>query len=157
MSEAVIRQATTTFHLIEGEQVKRAEELTIDGKPVLIVKGGNTQQLVNKIWTEFSKKMDRAGKPFTLSRRLRGIMHTDPYGLAMRIPAPQLEAYLSEWFSFVELVHSAPPRTVNSPILSGADNQYLRLLDSPPSFTVALISQSRFATNELLALFQFID
>lgn len=155
MSEALIRQATTTFRLIEGEQVKRAEELTIDGKPVLIVRGGNTQQLVNRIWTEFSKRTDRAGKPFTLSRKLRGLMHTDPYGLPVRIPAPAVEAYLSEWFSFVELVHSAPPQTVNSPVQS--NNQYLRLVDAPPSFTVALISQSRFVTNELLDLFQFID
>jgi hypothetical protein len=155
MLEAVIRRATTTFHLIEGEQVKQADELTIDGKAVLIVKGGNTQQLVNRIWMEFSRRKDRAGKPFTLSRKLRGLMHTDPYGLPVRIPAPAMEAYLSEWFSFVELVHSAPPQTVNSPVQS--NDQYLRLVDAPPSFTVALISQSRFVTKELLDLFQFID
>ena len=153
---AVIRQATTTFRLVEGEQVKRVDELTIDGKPILIVKGGNTQHLVNRIWTEFSKRTDRAGKPFTLSRKLRGLMHTDPYGLPVRIPASAVEAYLSEFFSFVELVHSAPPQTINSPVVTG-NQQYLRLLDKPPSFTVALISQSRFVTPELLELFQFID
>ena len=52
MQEAIVRTATTTLSLIEGEQVNQPDDLTVNGKPILIVKGGNTQHLVNTIYKE---------------------------------------------------------------------------------------------------------
>jgi hypothetical protein len=157
MPEAKIRYATTTFHIIEGEQVKEADTLTIESKKILIVKGGNSQHLVTRILTEFSQRLDRAGKPFTMSRKWRGLAQTDPYGAPSRISGPELETFLSEWFVFCELVHSAPPQAFNSaPLLSG-EQKYLKILDKLPSFTAALVSQSRFVTQDLVSMFQVID
>ena len=68
MSEAVVRTATTTLSIIEGEeQLKQVDDLTIETKKLLIVKGGNTQKLVNRIFTEFSNRVDRAGNKFKLA------------------------------------------------------------------------------------------
>lgn len=158
MHEAIVRTATTTLSLIEGQQVHQADDIAINGKPLLIVKGGQSQKLVERVFTEFSKRLDRAGKPFTLSRKLRCICHTDPYGLPVRIPGHQLEAfYLDEWFQYCELVHSAPPQASNSPPLMAGNQQYLKLLDKLPQFVNALISQSRFVTIDLVKLFEVID
>ena len=159
MSElAVVRNATTTFSLIENEQVTRADDLIMeDGREILIVRGGNTQSLVNRIFTKFSQKLDRAGKRFRISNSFRGLSHTDPYGSPSRISGPELESYLSEWFAFFEHVHSAPPRTATSVQTIGPNPSYLKLLDKLPVFVVALISQSRFVTNQLVSLFEVID
>ena len=157
MPEAQVRQATTTVHIIEGHQLKEADTLTIGNKELLTVKGGNSQHLVTRVLTEFSRRLDRAGKPFTMSRKWRGLAQTDPYGAPSRISGPELEAFLAQWFVFCELVHSAPPQAFNSaPLLSG-QQQYLKILYKLPSFTAALVSQSRFVTNELVQLFQVID
>jgi hypothetical protein len=158
MPVANIRHATTTIAIIEGKQVQEIDDLTTeDGRKFLTVKGGNSQVMVNKVLTEFSQRLDRAGKPFTMSRKWRGLSQTDPYGAPSRISGPELEAFLSEWFVFCEFVHSAPPQAFNSaPLLSG-QQQYLKILDKLPSFTAALVSQSRFVNNELVSMFQVID
>lgn len=45
--DAVVRTATTTLSIIEGEeQLKQVDDLTVGTKKLLIVKGGNTQKLV---------------------------------------------------------------------------------------------------------------
>lgn len=156
MSEAQIREATTTLHIIEGEQIKEADTLTIGNRRLLTVKGGNSQHLVARILTEFSQRLDRAGKPFTMSRKWRGLAQTDPYGAPSRISGPELEAFLSEWFVFCEPVHSAPPQAFNSaPLLSG-QQRYLKILDKLPAFTAALISQSRFVNQDLVSIFEVI-
>jgi len=159
MSLAVVRHATTTVAIIEGEQVKEADDLIMeDGRKILTVKGGNSQRLVARVLTEFSQHVDRAGKPFVMSRSERGICHTDPYGLPVKISGKDLEEhYLNKWFCYVELVHSVPPRAGNVPVPTGANNQYLLILDKLPAFTVALLAQSRFVTRELISLFEVID
>jgi hypothetical protein len=157
MSEANVRVATTTLSIIEGPQVALADELTVNSKKLLIVKGGNSQQLVARVLTEFSKRLDRAGKPFTMSMKWRGLCHTDPYNIPVRISGPQLdEYYLSIWYQYCELVHSAPPQTATSRT-SGPNPQYLKLLDKIPAHTLALLSQSRFVTRELIDMFQIIE
>lgn len=158
MSLAVVRNATTTVAIIEGDQVKQADDLILeDGRKILIVKGGNSQKLVARVLQEFSQHVDRAGKPFTMSRSERGICHTDPYGLPVRISGKDLEEYyLNKWFCYVELVHSVPARSGNSPVLTGPNYQYLLILDKLPAFTVGLLSQSRFVTRELVSLFEVI-
>jgi len=158
MSEAIVRNATSTFSLIEGDQVKQTDTLTIGNRKLLTVKGGNTQRLVNRIFTEFSQRTDRARKKFQMSRKWRGLSQTDPYGAPSRISGPEMEAYLSEYFVFVELVHSAPPQSFNSPPIKNTGQQeYLKILDKLPAFVTALISQSRFVTQDLVNLFTVID
>jgi hypothetical protein len=157
MPEAQIRYATTTFHIIEGEQVKEADSLTIDNKKILIVKGGNSQHLVTRILTEFSQRLDRAGKPFAMSRKWGGLSQTDPYGAPSRITGPELENFLSEWCVFCDLVHSAPPQAFNSALLLSGQQQYLKILDKLPPFTAALISQSRFVNQDLVSMFEVIE
>jgi hypothetical protein len=158
MSEAVVRHATTTVHIIEGDQVKEADTLTIGNRKLLTVKGGNSQKLVDAIFKEFSCRKDRAGKKFKISRSWRGLSQTDPYGAPSRISGPEMETFLSEWFCFCELVHSAPPRSFNSPPLTNSgQQQYLKILDRLPPFVIALVAQSRFVTNQLVSLFEVID
>jgi hypothetical protein len=161
MPLANIRHATTTFSIVEHpDQVKDADNLTTeDGRKLLIVKGGNSAKLVKRVLKEASVRLDRSGHPFTMSRSLRGLCHRDPYNVSVRISATQLEEYyLNEWFCYVELVHSAPPRSFNSPpLLNAGQQQYLRILDKLPSYTAALLSQSRFLTLELVNLFEVTD
>ena len=157
MSEAVVRTATTTLSIIEGEeQLKQVDDLTIETKKLLIVKRGNTQKLVNRIFTEFSNRVDRAGNKFKISRQWRSLSETDPYGAASRLSGPSLESYLSEWFVFCEEVHSPAPRTHNSPPYR-PNESYLKILDRIPPYVIATISQSRFLTNGLVSLFQIVD
>jgi hypothetical protein len=156
MPEATVRHATTTVHLIEGEEVKQADALTIGTRKLLTVKGGNTQALVTRTLTEFSQRRDRAGNKFQMSRKWRGLAQTDPYGAPARVTGPELEAFLSEWFVFVELVHSAPPQAFNSPPLVGGQHQYLRILDRLPPCVTALVAQSRFVNQDLVSMFEVI-
>jgi hypothetical protein len=159
MTLAKIRQATTTVHIIEDpEQVRNADSLvTEDGRKLLIVKGGQTQLMINRILTEFSQRLDRAGNKFCMSRSWRGLSMTDPYGAPFRVSGPDLEFFLTKWFLFVELVHSAPPQTYNSPPLVGGQQQYLKVLPRLPAFVTALVNQSRFTNSDLVNLFQIID
>jgi hypothetical protein len=156
MPLANIRHATTTVAIIEGNQVNQADELTTeDGRSLLIVRGGHSQKLVDRVLKEFSTRLDRSGHPFTMSRSLRGLCHRDPYNVSVRIPATQLEEfYLNQWFVYCELVHSAPPQSIHSVALNSGQQQYLKILDKLPSFTAALINQSRFLTLELVNLFE---
>jgi hypothetical protein len=160
MTLASIRHATTTVALIEGDQVKQADDLiTEDGRKLLIVKGGNSQKLVERVLKEFSTRLDRSGHPFTMSRSLRGLCHRDLYNVSVRISATQLEEfYLNEWYVYCELVHSAPPQSFNSPpLINSGQQQYLRILDKLPSYTAALLNQSRFLSSELVNLFEVTD
>jgi hypothetical protein len=98
---AIVREATTTLKIISGEQVKRVDDLILeDGRKILTVKGGNTQHLVNTIFNEFSRRLDRAGNRLQISRKWRWLTETDPYGAASWLSGPSLEAFLSEWFEF---------------------------------------------------------
>jgi hypothetical protein len=159
MPVANIRHATTTFSIIEGPQVEQINDLTTeDGRKFLVVKGGNSQKLVETVLKEMSTRLDRSGHPFTISRSKRGACHRDPYGLQVRIPAPQLEEfYLNEWFCYLEIVHSAPPQSFNSPPLQSGEQKYFRVLDKLPSFTAALLNQSRFLSQELVNLFEVTE
>jgi hypothetical protein len=158
MKIANIRHATTTIAIIaDPEQVRNADDLTVeDGRQLLTVKGGNTQHMIDRVLTEFSQRPDRAGNKFCMSRSWRGLAMTDPYGAPAKVTGPDLEFFLSKWFVFVELVHSAPPRTPASPPLVGGQQQYLKVLDKLPPFVTALVNQSRFVNQDLVSLFEVI-
>jgi hypothetical protein len=94
MPEATVRNATTTFSLIEGDQLQNLDDLTVNNKPILVVRGDSSQKLVATVFKEYSNRVDKAGKAFKLSRSLRSIMHTDPYGHCVKITGPQMEKYL---------------------------------------------------------------
>jgi hypothetical protein len=154
-----IRHATTTVAIVEGDQVNQADELTTeDGRKLLTIKGGNSQLLINRIMKEFSQRLDRAGNKFQISRKFRGLSMTDPYGAPTRVTGPDLEFFLTQWFLFVELIHSAPPQSFNSPPLNSGQQQYLKVLDKHklPAFVTALVAQSRFVNQELVSLFEVI-
>ena len=152
MIEAKVRQATTTFALIED--LTHLEDLCVNGKPILTVKGGSAQELVARVFKEFSVKLDKAGKPFQLSSEHRGIMHTSPYNQSEKITGVRMAEYLTDFFQFVELVHSAPPQTFDSPPLRGGNFQYLKLLTDLPPHVSALLAQGRFLDSEMLAPFK---
>jgi len=67
-----------------------------------------------------------------------------------------MEEYLDSFFQYVEVVHSAPPRTFNSPKITGGNQFYLRLLDKLPVFVNALLAQGRFVQSEMLTM-EWID
>jgi hypothetical protein len=157
MPEAIVRNATTTFHLIEGSQLDDLDNLTVNQKPILIVRGGSSQLLVGRVFREFSHRLDKAGQPFRLSRKLKSIVHTDPYGHPVKVSGPQMEEYLDSFFQYVELVHTAPPRTIGSPPITGGNQKYLRLLEKLPQFVGALLAQGRFLQPEMLTEMEFID
>jgi hypothetical protein len=154
MIEATVRNATSTFSIIEGAQLQHIDELTVNHKPLLIVKGGSSQTLVAKVFKEYSRRRDKAGNPFRLSRSLRSIMHTDPYGHPEKLSGPLMEQYLDEFFQYAELVHSTPP---NAAPVTGGNQKYLRLLDRLPAHVNALLAQGRFVQPEMLTEMEFID
>jgi len=156
MAEALVRQATTTFALIEGPQLENLDDMTVHGKPILQVRGGSSQKMVARVYKEFSNQVDKAGRPFRLSSKLRSIIDTDPYGHPRKICGPLMEEYLDSFFQYVEVVHSAPPRTFNSPKITGGNQFYLRLLDKLPVFVNALLAQGRFVQSEMLTM-EWID
>jgi hypothetical protein len=157
MPEATVRHATTTFQLIDASQLENLDDLTVNNKPILIVKGGNSQRMVARIFKEYSNRLDKAGKPFRLSRALKSIVHHDPFGHTVKITAPAMEEYLDSFFQYAELVHSAPPRTLRDPAMPGGNQQYLRLLDKLPAHVNALLAQGRFVQPEMLTGMEFID
>jgi hypothetical protein len=130
----------------DPKQLVAAEtgELTVKGKPVLIVKNGNTDSVVAQIYMRFANTVDTEGKPFEFSRKFRGLTDTDPiWKSRKKVSGSEFEAYILGWFQPVEKI-------------STPDGEALVLLSKLPIYFTALIQQGRFV-GRFVELFQFVD
>jgi hypothetical protein len=128
------------------EQVAAAEcgELTVEGKPVLVVKGANTEAVCFQIYYRFSKELDSEGQAFVFSRKYRSLAHTDPvWHSRSKVTGPQFEAYLASYFQFAEKVTSV-------------NGEALILTDKLPTFFSALMMQGRFS-GKFVDLFEIVN
>jgi hypothetical protein len=130
----------------DPKQVAAAEtgELTHKGKPVLIVKGGDTLKVCEQIYQRFAQEKDSLGKPFVFSRKARGLAHSCPiFHNQIRISGQQFETYLADYFQLAEKVTTPAGVT-------------LILIDKPGKFFSALMMQTRFM-GKFLELFEMVD
>jgi hypothetical protein len=145
--KAIIHRTKQEIEIInDPKHVLAAEtgELTVEGKPVLITKGGDVMAVCQQIYLRFSRELDSLGKPFVFSRKAKGLAHSDPvWHNRAKVTGPQFEQYLATYFQFAEKI-------------SSPSGEALILTDKLPKFFSALIMQGRFSGN-FLGLFQFTD
>jgi hypothetical protein len=121
-----------------------AGELSVKGKPVLIVKNGNTETVIAQIYMRFAKEVDTEGKPFEFSRKFRGLTDTDPiWKSRKKVSGSEFEAYILSWFQPVEKI-------------STPNGEALVLLSKLPIYFTALIQQGRYM-GRFVELFKFVD
>jgi hypothetical protein len=53
--------------------------------------------IVGRVFFEFARHLERSGKKFIMSHRLRGLCHVDQYGTLARVRALNFEDYLRGW------------------------------------------------------------
>jgi hypothetical protein len=120
-----------------------AGELYIGKKPVLIVKGGDTEQIAAIVYLRLNREKDSAGNRFVFSLKCRGLAHTDPiWGQRKKMSGPEFESYLADYFVFAEKVANA-----NGPALI--------LTERLPKFFSALMNQPRY-TSKHVELFEMV-
>lgn len=113
-------------------------------KQILAVKGADTTAIIGQIYFRFARELDNAGKPFQISRDLRGITHIQlPWTKPARITGEEMLSYLNRFFAPAQLV-------------SNSNGQALQLLDSISPQFAGLIMQPRYVSL-FFDLFQAID
>jgi hypothetical protein len=146
--EATVQTLRQQISVISNKDEVRAAingELMLGQKKVLCVKGGNTASMIGQIYSEFARHQDSAGNPFYFSRRLRGLVHTDPIWNSVRkVDGSALADYLLKWFIPVEKV-------------TNNDGDCLVIVDKLSTFFPALVLQSRNITNSIRDLLDWID
>jgi hypothetical protein len=131
-----------------------AGRATVEGKRVLVCKGGNDMaETVKQVYQAFAEHKDMTREPFQLSKRLKGITHRDIFGGIAKVSASDYAGYLSRWLVF------------GTPLTSGegtnlrvdAEHPALALSDKLPSFACQIWSQSRWLTPEIAGWFKWLE
>lgn len=135
MTEAKLHKNKQGVVAITGPQVQEVKEggvLTVNGLPLLLVRGGDTENLAGEIFRGFANHTDETGGNFTFSRKLRGVCCKDPlWGNLRRVTIPEIEAYVKKWFVLAELV-------------SSGGTEAIVIVDTLPRMAIALLTQDRF-------------
>jgi hypothetical protein len=130
----------------DPEQIKLAQEglLELDGKRILIVRGGDSALVVSQVYQRFSNEKDDTGEAFRMSRNLRGLTHVvKPWNAPRKLTGPEFLSYLNAWF--------VPTQQIDNAIGSAL----LILPEVPPLFG-ALCQQSRYS-GMFAGMFEWID
>jgi hypothetical protein len=121
-----------------------ANDLFIDGKRALIIRGIPAARTTEVIYQEYSRRTDLTGNSFRLSHREKGLVHKDQWGETNKVGIHDFKRYIEHWFTLTELTTYD-----NKPALI--------LVKSLPTMLVPTYCQGRFLTPELLSLFQWVD
>ena len=138
MQANVVKNIQGVDAITNREQVELAkvEDLFVNDKRVLIVRGNDTSQTVGQIFREFANRKDSTGHRFQFSRKPRGITEIDPvWTKPVRVTPPRMENYIKEWFTLAELVSTT------------ALGEILVLTNKIPPHAIPLWVQSRYAAR----------
>ena len=118
--------------------------LTIDGRKLLVVRGGDASDTAGRVFVMAANKTDKTGAKFRFSRSKRGLMEVDPiFGNSIRVTPASLERYIKEWFCLGEL-------------LSTSTGKVIVIVDRLPRMATQLWGQGRFIA-QVAELFEFLD
>jgi hypothetical protein len=118
--------------------------LTVDGRKLLLVRGGDMYQTVGTVFIMFADQTDRTGAKFRFSRTKRGLTEIDPvFGNVVRVTPASMETYIKEWFTLGELLHTCAGKVIV-------------IVDRLPKMATQLWGQGRFIAM-VAELFEFVD
>jgi hypothetical protein len=118
--------------------------LTINGRKLLLVRGGDATDTAGRIYIMAANKADRTGSKFKFSRSKRGLTEIDPiFGNVVRVTPASMENYIKEWFTLGELLHTASGKVIV-------------IVDRLPKMATQLWGQGRFIA-QVADHFEFID
>jgi hypothetical protein len=145
--EASTRTVASHLVLIQGEEeiaAAKNNDLYIENKPALIIRGIPAQETIQAVYALFAIKKDLTGASFRLSHKERGIMHRDQWNDYSKLGSRDFAKYLEHWCVLVDL--------------TTYDNKPALVIVKPlPSMLVQLFHQPRYITAEMLAPFTWVD
>jgi hypothetical protein len=145
-------QATThkvASHLIlitSPDEIAAAKnnELYIEDKPTLIIRGIPTQETIRAVYALFASRKDLTGSPFRLSHREKGICAVNQWREYSKVTSRDFAKYLEHWTVLVDLTtHDGKPALV--------------VVNSLPPMLTQLFHQPRYLTDEMLLAFEWLD
>jgi hypothetical protein len=136
-------------HLIlvtDPDEIQAAKDnnLYIENKPALIIRGIPAQDTIRAVYALFATKLDLTGSPFRLSHQEKGIMAKDQWNEYSKVTSRMFSQYLEHWCTLVDLTTYQ-----NKPALV--------VVNKLSSMLVQLFHQSRFLTVEMLEPFTWVD
>ena len=118
--------------------------LTINGRKLLVARGGDASETAGRVFIMFANQVDRSGKKFRFSRTRRGLVEVDPvFKNVVRVTPASMESYIKEWFVLGEL-------------LSTSAGKVIVITDKLPRMATQLWGQGRFI-GQCAELFEFLD
>jgi hypothetical protein len=127
--------------------------LTVEGKPVLVCRGGDTARTVAAIYRSLAASKDWSGSAFQLSSRNKGLVHKDKFNCISKVTAYELEKYVERDFCLCEVLTSADGTCLHVT----KDKPVLAIMKKCPRFSAQLWQQRRWLQDAELALFQWSD
>jgi hypothetical protein len=118
--------------------------LSVGGRKLLVVRGGDTGDTAGRIYVMAANETDRTGAKFRFSRSKRGLTEVDPtFGNVVRVTPASMERYIRAWFCLGELLHTATGKV-------------LIIVDRLPKMATQLWGQGRFI-DQCAELFELLD
>lgn len=118
--------------------------LTVNGKKLLVVRGGDASDTAGRVFIMAANQTDRTGAKFNFSRSKRGLTEVDPiFGNRIRVTQASLEGYIKDWFTLGELLHTSTGKVIV-------------IVDRLPRMATQLWGQGRFIA-QVADHFEFID
>jgi hypothetical protein len=118
--------------------------ITVNGKKLLVVRGGDATDTAGRIYIMAANKADRTGSKFKFSRSKRGLTEIDPiFENVVRVTPASMENYIKEWFTLGEL-------------LSTSMGKVIVIVDQLPRMATTLWGQGRFL-GQCADHFEFVD
>jgi hypothetical protein len=145
--QANTRKVASHLTLIEGEaeiQAAKSNDLYIDNKQTLIIRGIPAGDTIRAVYGLFATKTDMTGSPFRLSHSAKGICAVNQWKEYSKLTSKDFARYLEHWCVLLDLSsYNGKPALIVVPSL-------------PPMLT-QLFHQPRYLTEEMLSAFQWID
>jgi hypothetical protein len=127
--------------------------LKVEGKPVLVCRGGDTARTVAAIYRSLAASKDWSGSAFKLSSRNKGLVHRDKFNGIGKVTAYEFEKYVERDFCLCEVLTSADGTCLhlskNKPVLA--------IMKKCPRFSGVLWQQRRWLQDSELSMFQWSD
>ena len=149
------RTVSSVLTIIEDPaEVAAAMEgtLIVEGKPALVVRGGDTARTVAAIYRSLAASKDWSGSDFKLSARNRGLVHRDKFNGIGKVTAYEFEKYVERDFCLCEVLTN----TDGTNLRISKDQPVLAIIKQCPRFSAQLWQQRRWLQDPELALFEWV-
>lgn len=146
MEATLVKNKQGVIAVTDREQVEAAKrgELTVDGRKLLILRGGDTSQTVAEVYLAFCNHTDRTGIHFKFSKDKRFLVEQDPiWHQSTRVSPTSMANYVKSWFALGELLHTAV-------------GEVIIIVTELPRMSTALWGQGRYIAQHI-GLFEVIE